>query len=603
MSSNLLNFGFRKLSEAEIKRRNEERALAYDPIEVERGRAVKKEVQKLKAEEEAAQKAELARFLSMKRQQRFRERERLKKARDKENHEDGITQQENYVALLPIAVPPQKPNWFDPSYWNDIVMALNNAGFNSRRAVQALKIQYSFDGRFNSLSHSTLEGWFSRTVDESGNNGIVWHEKILLKVQSRQSMYTCGTGRSGILDPHPEIVSIITDLLQKIRATGSVINGSTARIVILGVLQSKIPEILFENGGHFRVSSTWVSDFCATTMGWTFRKGTTAAQKLPADYNNQGYMTILRLAYYVRVFNVPMSHVFNADQTGVVLIPSGNDRTHDIKGKKDFSVIGGEEKRAFTAVLGSAANGTILPFQSIWKGKTVGSLSSTWHHFSHLNFQYSLNDQNHWSNLKTTQEYFHNVLRSRVNDDEYWVAFIDCWKIHKSKAFLAWIREKYPKCLILFVPAGCTGKFQPADLLLQRILKHIIRREFNHFMSDIQSFKLNTKLGYLRDLTPRFLAKAYTYLRENQDVVIKSWTKAAVDAPDGLGQINLLSAWNVQVQNKALERHAAGTLFPNQQETQSGADEPVDLFGQQSVTDGDEVPIENLIGELVNSMH
>ena len=146
MSSNLLNFGFRKLSEAEIKRRNEERALAYDPIEVERERAVKKEVQKLIAEEEAAQKAELARFLSMKRQQRFRERERLKKARDKENHEDGITQQENYVASLPIAVPPQKPNWFDPSYWNDIVMALNNAGFNSRRAVQALKIQYSFDG-------------------------------------------------------------------------------------------------------------------------------------------------------------------------------------------------------------------------------------------------------------------------------------------------------------------------------------------------------------------------------------------------------------------------------------------------------------------------
>jgi hypothetical protein len=79
MSSNLLNFGFRKPSEAEIKRRNEEQALAYDPIEVERERAVKKEVQKLEAEEEAAQKAELARFLSMKRQQRFREHERFNK--------------------------------------------------------------------------------------------------------------------------------------------------------------------------------------------------------------------------------------------------------------------------------------------------------------------------------------------------------------------------------------------------------------------------------------------------------------------------------------------------------------------------------------------
>jgi hypothetical protein len=63
--------------------------------------------------------------------------------------------------------------------------------------------------------------------------------KILLKVQSQKSMYTPGTGHSGILDPHPEIVSIITDLLKKIRATGSVVNGSTGCIVILGVLHQR----------------------------------------------------------------------------------------------------------------------------------------------------------------------------------------------------------------------------------------------------------------------------------------------------------------------------------------------------------------------------
>jgi hypothetical protein len=33
-----------------------------------------------------------------------------------------------------------------------------------------------------------------------------------------------------------------------------------------------------------------------------------------------------------------------------------------VKGGKDVSVIGSEEKRAFTACLGSAADGTILPF-------------------------------------------------------------------------------------------------------------------------------------------------------------------------------------------------------------------------------------------------
>jgi hypothetical protein len=55
-------------------------------------------------------------------------------------------------------------------------------------------------------------------------------------------------------------------------------------------------------------------------------------------------MTILRLAYYVRVFNVPPSNLFNADQTGVTLVPSGNDRTYDVKRGKDISVIGSEEK-------------------------------------------------------------------------------------------------------------------------------------------------------------------------------------------------------------------------------------------------------------------
>jgi hypothetical protein len=115
-------------------------------------------------------------------------------------------------------------------------------------------------------------------------------------------------------------------------------------------------------------------------------------------------MTILRLAYYVRVFNIPPSNVFNADQTGVTLVPSGNDRTYDMKGGKDVSVIGSEEKRAFTVCIGSAAGGTILPFQSIWKGKTINSLPKTRNECERLRFHYGLNEKNHWSNLKTTQE-------------------------------------------------------------------------------------------------------------------------------------------------------------------------------------------------------
>jgi len=606
--SRLVQFGFRRLTKEEIQQKTTDRAALYNPVAVKEKQDALREASKVKAEEAAAAKADAARYLNMKRQKRFRDRERKKKAmaRTEEIEEE---ERSAPVASLPIAVHSSKQNWYDPLYWNDIVVALQDAEFNSRKAVRLLQSKFSHDGRFNRLTHSTIEGWYCRTTDASGNRGIIWQEAVLIRVQNRQSMFLPGTGRNGILNSHPEIVALISDMLQNMRKTGCVVNGTVARVIIVGILQSLLPSILVENGGRFKVSASWVSAFCAEALGWSFRKGTTAAQKLPHNFNEQGYMTILRLAYYVRVFNVPRSNVFNADQTGVTLVPSGNDRTYDVKGGKDVSVIGSEEKRAFTACLGSAADGTILPFQSIWKGKTTSSLPKTRDQFRHMRFRYGLNEKNHWSNLKTTQDYFEHILSSRIDEDQYWVAYIDCWKIHKSKAFLDWARAKYPKLLILFVPAGCTGKFQPADLILQRVFKHIIRREFNALMAnmvkehlcsgkDSSSFKMNTHLGYLRDLTPGFLAKAYKYMLDNPDLVSRSWSKAVADVPNKAGQqINLLDAWKDDVQQAALEQFAAGTLFPNQQENQ--ADEIEDLMGETAINDGDEVPVENLANILV----
>jgi len=153
-------------------------------------------------------------------------------------------------------------------------------------------------------------------------------------------VFVPGTGRNGVVNSRPEVVALITDMLQNMRKTGCIINGTVAHAVIVGILQSLLPSVLYENGGKFKVSNSWVSAFCAKALGWSFQKGTTAAQKLPQNYNEQGYMTILRLAYYVRVFNIPASNVFKADHTGVTLVPSRNDRTYDMKGGKDVSVIG-----------------------------------------------------------------------------------------------------------------------------------------------------------------------------------------------------------------------------------------------------------------------
>jgi hypothetical protein len=209
--------------------------------------------------------------MNAKRQKRFRDREKERKLNetlinlDSSEEDEGSPASTALTISVPIVIPPRKPNWYDPLFWNDIVLAVSRAEFNTRKAVRDLQANSS-DGRFATLSHSTIEGWFDRTKDDSGNIGILWKES--LKVLARESMHIGGSGRQGILNAYPEIGELIVEMLKGLRATGSIVNGSVARVLIVGVLQAKLPSILLENGGVFKVSTTWVSSFCARNLGW-----------------------------------------------------------------------------------------------------------------------------------------------------------------------------------------------------------------------------------------------------------------------------------------------------------------------------------------------
>jgi hypothetical protein len=59
-------------------------------------------------------------------------------------------------------------------------------------------------------------------------------------------------------------------MLQNMRKTGCIINGTVAHAVIVGILQSLLPSVLHENVGKFKVSNSWVSAFCAEALAWSF---------------------------------------------------------------------------------------------------------------------------------------------------------------------------------------------------------------------------------------------------------------------------------------------------------------------------------------------
>ena len=112
-------------------------------------------------------------------------------------------------------------------------------------------------------------------------------------------------------------------------------------------------------------------------LNWRFRKATTTKGKLPTDWVNQGHMMTLKIAYLVKLYNIPLSLVVNTDQTNINLVPLARDRTWKNKGSNDVGVIGGDDKRAITACVSSAAGGSLLPFQVIFLGTTKRVIPKT----------------------------------------------------------------------------------------------------------------------------------------------------------------------------------------------------------------------------------
>ena len=82
-----------------------------------------------------------------------------------------------------------------------------------------------------------------------------------------------------------------------------------------------------------------------------------------------------------------------------------------------------------------------------------------------------------------------------------------------------------------------TGIAQPADVGLQRLLKHHVKRSATDFvvgraMRELaagvkpKEIKLPTKLPILRNASIAWLLDAYNFFAQNQPVVLKAWTRS-----------------------------------------------------------------------------
>ena len=225
---------------------------------------------------------------------------------------------------------------------------------------------------------------------------------------------------------------------------------------------------------------------------------------------------------------------------------------HHVK-EKQVPVIGQEEKRQITAVVASSLSGDLLPLQLIFKGQdtnrkqqkavpTLGEVDTRRTREWHLTQTY-----NHWSTLQSMKDYIrliiHPYVQSKAREHKlaapHCVLLLDCWSVHTSAEFRTWMEKAYPNYHLVFIPAGCTGKAQPADVALQRPFKTGITNAFTSWMTcEINllvkgglaphEVRVNTGMGTLKPLIVSWAWESWYRLREKKEVVLSGWARCGM---------------------------------------------------------------------------
>ncbi|EUC62934.1 pogo transposable element with KRAB domain protein, putative [Rhizoctonia solani AG-3 Rhs1AP] len=220
------------------------------------------------------------------------------------------------------------------------------------------------------------------------------------------------------------------------------------------------------------MSARWVQRFMQDQLGWSYRTATKAARKRPNDWEAQGLLAFLRMVKTIDHHRVQSPCIIvNADQTGISLLPTGK-KTWDTIGKDQVSSINHDERQQFTLVVASSCGGDILPFQSVWSGKSDASLpkptASRRAEADQLKFTFTHGDTCQWSSLQTIKEWVETTLMDHYNrvreeeylpDDSLGILYIDAWPVHTGKStpdsFIPWMTRNYPWIKLIFVPVGC----------------------------------------------------------------------------------------------------------------------------------------------------
>ena len=391
------------------------------------------------------------------------------------------------------------------------------------------------------------------------------------------------------------------------REAGAPINCRVIRWVMLAVLQASNPALLQQH----QLSQPFVSTWARNQLQWRWRARTTAASKLPADWEAQGVLMSKRIAAHMEMHAVHPSLVVNLDQTGVKLVPSSAWTYENFKcNSSSVAVVGTEDKRQITACIASSLTGELLPLQLIFEGKTERSLpertAASIASLCHLTFS-----DNHWSSQKTMQQYITEIItpyaetcirKHRLHADAHVILVLDVWSVHKSEEFRLFLRTHHPRIHLVFVPANCTSKLQVTDVALQRPFKHVaITRRFNEWAvrqiqeqiddKNVIGLAALLKMSIIKPLALQWCIDSWTVLKERRELITDAWQRCCVSLYNVMDPAKRIEAVAAVARQELQHTHVPDPEEEARQDADSEDDDDDDSADDSNADSQDELDL------------
>ena len=280
---------------------------------------------------------------------------------------------------------------------------------------------------------------------------------------------------SGRRITHPEFEDKLLDYFKDLRKNG--IGLSTRKFVLYARTEAKK-----DSNIKIKFSRGWLTKFMIRNKITLRKKSTTT--RTPND-ELQKITTTFRKKIHDLIYCIESKydkeHVINVDETGIRR-DAPPEKTMENKGEKKVVVAsGGKEKECLTTVISISLTGKRLGQMIILKGKGVKKPKCVVPHDVTLTY----NEKSSWMNSSIMLEWVNFILEphaKKLPANKSGLLLMDNHRTHIDEKVIKKIKSfRYD---VIYLPPNTTGRTQPVDLGINRLLKSNYQMTWEDWFQD-----------------------------------------------------------------------------------------------------------------------